>query len=65
MAAIINTDLPVSNGALTRGAPMDSIPAVTQPAFGQDWSSTLWTLEPDEPVVGVVKGRAYPVAVFN
>ncbi|ERH11674.1 MAG: protein of unknown function (DUF3179), partial [halophilic archaeon J07HB67] len=35
---VAGVDLPVPEGLLGRGAPEDAIPAITQPAFGNDWS---------------------------
>lgn len=37
-------DLPVARDALVRGAPKNSIPAITDPAFGDDWSGLEFTV---------------------
>lgn len=60
-------DLPVSRSELVRGAPRDAIPAITDPAFGEDWSgieiesrnsfgdsyTSEPRLNPDDRVIGV------------
>ena len=63
-------DLPVPESALVRGTPRDAIPAITEPAFGPDWSDVSLEartvdfgvrrieprLAPFDRVVGVVEG---------
>jgi len=61
-------DLPVPESDLRRGAQKDAIPAVTEPAFGSDWSGVDATLDDDERVIGVERdgrARAYPLAIMN
>jgi hypothetical protein len=63
-----DVELPVSRSKLDRGAPEDAIPAITDPAFGADWSEFAVELAPDERVIGVERGgeaRAYPLAILN
>lgn len=38
VTSVAGTDLPLSEDALTRGAPKDLIPAIVDPAFGRDWA---------------------------
>jgi hypothetical protein len=48
--------------------PQDGIPAITDPAFADDWSDADATLEDDERVVGVARGgeaRAYPLGILD
>lgn len=62
-------DLPVQREALHRSVPKDEIPAITGPAFGDDWASTQTTsLAPHDRVIGIEFGeeaRAYPLRVLN
>jgi len=61
-------DLPVPESELRRGAQKDAIPAITDPAFGPDWSGVDPTLDDDERVIGVERdgrARAYPLAIMN
>lgn len=65
-----NVDLPVPKSDLVRGAPKDAIPAITDPAFGGDWSGveievrndfggkhqTKPRLRPEDRVIGVARG---------
>jgi len=66
---LTDVDLPLERGPdLKRGAPKDAIPAVTDPAFGEDWSGFESTLTAGDRVVGVtVEGhaRAYPLGILN
>lgn len=39
-----SVSLPVSEDELQRGAPKDSIPAITDPVFGEDWEGVTVTL---------------------
>jgi hypothetical protein len=67
-ATLRDVELPLSKSDLSRGAPKDAIPAITDPVFAEDWSDVGATLEGAERVVGVeVEGnaRAYPLAVLN
>jgi hypothetical protein len=68
VASLRNPDLPLADSDLDRGAPKDAIPAITDPAFGPDWSGVSPSLADDERVIGVeVDGfaRAYPLAILN
>jgi hypothetical protein len=68
LGAIMNADLPVSDQDLTVGAAKDGIPAITNPAFGPDWSETEWSLDDRDRVIGVTtddEARAYPLAILN
>ena len=64
-------ELPVPEGELRRGAPRDAIPAITAPAFADDWTGfdeVDATLDDGDEVVGVELdgvARAYPLAVLN
>lgn len=69
-----NVDLPVPEDELVSGASRDSIPAITDPAFGPDWDALDAELDDppvlaeSEQVVGVEVGdvvRAYPLAVLD
>jgi hypothetical protein len=71
--------LPVDTSEIRQALPKDGIPAITDPAFGADWSD--WssvaaehrpadppTLPDDAPVIGVERdgaARAYPLRVLN
>ncbi len=73
--------LPVPEEELDRAAPRDAIPAITEPAFGDDWSgvsyeieheSGAYTHEPrlefEDEVLGVVRdgrARAYPLRMLD
>lgn len=79
VAEIGGVELPVSTGEMRTPLPEDAIPAITDPAFGDDWRD--WSAVPPEhrpdtppalgdtaPVVGAARGgeaRAYPLAVLN
>jgi len=68
IGTLTDADLPLADSDLQRGAPKDSIPAITDPVFGADWSAVKWTLAADDQVIGVaVAGvaRAYPLPVLN
>jgi hypothetical protein len=61
-------DLPIPESELARGAPKDTIPAITEPVFDTDWSSDDEDLPDESLVVGVVRdgvARAYPLKVLN
>ncbi|MEF8808337.1 DUF3179 domain-containing protein [Natronomonas sp.] len=74
-------ELPVPEDELQRGAAKDAIPAITDPAFGEDWSGITVTartqfgeeeIEPrlndDDTVIGVTRdgeARAYPLRILN
>jgi len=71
-----DVSLPVALSEFRSPLPADAIPAVTEPAFGEDWSEVpvvdrfeeRLRLRPDSPVVGVERAgqaRAYPLAVLN
>jgi hypothetical protein len=75
------TELPVPDSALQRGAPKDAIPAITDPEFAADWSDVVersqqyasplpegLALSDDDAVIGVERdgrARAYPLRVLN
>lgn len=73
------TDLPVSESALRRAADRDGIPAITDPAFGNDWSGVSYEvgggdryaprLDPEDLVVGIAtadgRARAYPLKLLR
>ena len=64
----LDRSLPVARDELQRGAPKDAIPAITDPAFGEDWGTTDFSLDDDADVIGVARNgeaRAYPLAVLN
>jgi hypothetical protein len=61
-------ELPVPKGDLVRGAPKNGIPAITEPAFGSDWSDTDFALSDDDEVIGLTRdgtARAYPIRVLD
>lgn len=61
-------DLPVPKSELSRGAPKDAIPAITDPAFGTDWTDEDATLSDEADVIGVERdgtARAYPLAILD
>lgn len=71
-------ELPVSRGELRAAVPRDRIPAIVDPAFGEDWSglsvpeSSAYDggplLPDDSPVVGLKRdgeARAYPLRVLD
>jgi hypothetical protein len=65
-----NASLPVPESDLRRGAARDGIPAIVDPAFGDDWSDVDVgaTLGDGTRVVGVERGRearAYPLVVLR
>ncbi|EMA52232.1 DUF3179 domain-containing protein [Halococcus salifodinae] len=63
-----DVELPVPRSELDRGAAEDAIPAITDPAFGTDWSEFAVELDPNERVIGVKRdgeARAYPLAILN
>lgn len=63
-----DVELPLPRSELDRGAPEDAIPAITDPAFGADWSEFAAELDPNERVIGVERAgaaRAYPLAILN
>jgi hypothetical protein len=76
-----DVELPVPESELQRGAAKDAIPAITDPAFGEDWSGITVTartqfgeeeIEPrlndDNHVIGVTRAgeaRAYPLRILN
>jgi hypothetical protein len=67
-ATLRDVELPLAKSDLSRGAPEDAIPAITDPVFAPDWSDVGATLEGAERVVGVEVedvARAYPLAVLN
>lgn len=69
MTSVAGTELPVSKDALVGIASAGSIPAITEPAFGDDWQQhDLRPLDPDTRVIGVERAgeaRAYPLLVLN
>lgn len=74
LSAYRNVSLPVPDSDLVRATARDAIPAITEPAFGSDWSDLPGeTFEPPtltdaDTVVGVDVGgvaRAYPLAVLT
>ncbi|PSQ17263.1 hypothetical protein BRD00_08095 [Halobacteriales archaeon QS_8_69_26] len=63
-----DVDLPVPEDDLHRGAGKNDIPAITKPAFGEDWSTVDGELAPENEVIGVERGgeaRAYPLRILN
>ncbi len=71
-----DVSLPVPVSEFRSPLPADAIPAITGPAFGDDWSEVPVVdrfeerprLRPESPVVGVKRAgeaRAYPLAVLN
>jgi hypothetical protein len=75
---LADVDLPLPRSALTFATGKDIIPAITDPAFGEDWSGVSIPdhageagaprLEPSDEVIGVVRegdARAYPLLVLN
>ncbi len=67
-----DVDLPVTEEDLTRGAPTDAIPAITEPAFAADWSDAGrnggLSLADDDRVIGVTRdgsARAYPIRILD
>ncbi|WP_247009205.1 DUF3179 domain-containing protein [Halorientalis litorea] len=65
---VLDRSLPIARDELQRGAPKDAIPAITDPAFGDDWQTTDFSLDDDAEVLGVTRNgeaRAYPLAVLN
>jgi catechol 2,3-dioxygenase-like lactoylglutathione lyase family enzyme len=73
-----STATPVPDSELTRAAPRDGIPAITDPAFGADWrdievefgGGTVYRprLAASDLVIGVADestARAYPLKVLN
>lgn len=74
-------ELPVPESRLERGASKDRIPAITNPAFADDWSgleirarlTVGWKqisprLKPDDRVIGIERdgdARAYPLRILN
>lgn len=74
LSAYRNVSLPVPESDLVRATARDAIPAITEPAFGPDWSDLPGetfeppTLTDSDTVVGVDVGgvaRAYPLAVLT
>jgi len=67
-SALRDPDLPLDESALDRGAPKDAIPAITDPAFGSDWSDFDASLDDSSQIIGVEmdgEARAYPFAILN
>lgn len=62
-------DAYVPRSELQRGARKDAIPAITAPAFGEDWSDAdAAPLQETNDVIGVVRdgeARAYPLRILN
>jgi hypothetical protein len=74
-------EVPVSESSLQRGAGKDAIPAIVDPAFGEDWAGVSYEvqrnvgsytaaprLSDDDLVVGVARAgdaRAYPLKILN
>jgi hypothetical protein len=59
---------PIERSELNRGARKDAIPAITEPAFGSDWSDTEFELNDDDEVIGVARdgqARAYPLRILD
>lgn len=59
----------VARSELQRGARKDAIPAITEPAFGPDWSAVdAAPLQDTNEVIGIVRNgeaRAYPLRILN
>ncbi len=67
-AQLEDVELPVDRSKLDRGARKDAIPAITDPAFGADWSDADASLDDDQRVIGVVRdgtARAYPLTILS
>ncbi len=67
-AQLEDVELPVPREELSRGARKDAIPAITEPAFGEDWSEFTASLDDDQRVIGVVRdgeARAYPLTILS
>lgn len=69
--ARVDGSLPVSTGEFARSTAPDAIPAITDPAFGDDWRDLdhvgTWLIDND-PIIGVDRSgtqRAYPLRVLN
>ncbi len=65
---LVDVDLPLDETDLHRATSTDDIPAVTEPAVAEDWSSVGPTLSEDDRVIGVTTedaARAYPLGVLN
>lgn len=73
-----DVELPLAESELSRGAPKDGIPAITEPSFAPDWSelpsrdagrgSIAPRLGAEDRVVGVTRNgeaRAYPLRILN
>ncbi|MEF8841073.1 MAG: DUF3179 domain-containing (seleno)protein [Haloarculaceae archaeon] len=63
-----DVELPVPESELARGAPKDTIAAITEPAFGPDWSGIEEHLSDGSLVIGVERdgaARAYPLKLLN
>jgi hypothetical protein len=74
-----DVELPVNGSEIETRLPRDAIPAITDPAFGEDWSDwsavpeehrpeTFPTLDDAAPVVGVERDgevRAYPLRILD
>ena len=63
-----DVELPVPESELARGAGKDTIAAITEPAFGPDWSGIEEHLSDGSLVIGVERdgaARAYPLKVLN
>lgn len=62
-------DAYVPRSELQRGARKDAIPAITDPAFGDDWADVdAAALQDTNDVIGVVRdgeARAYPLRILN
>ncbi len=72
-ASVDGTELPVSLSEMRQPLPRDYIPAVVDPAFGDDWSGLDAdgrdpTLPADVPILGVERdgrARAYPLRILD
>jgi hypothetical protein len=67
-SALRDPDLPLDDSDLSRGAPKDAIPAITDPVFGSDWSGFDASLDDSSQVIGIERdgeARAYPFGIMN
>lgn len=67
-AAAAEIELPVPESEIDRVLGKDGIPAITDPAFAEDWSSTEYELQGTNRVIGVKRdgeARAYPMRILN
>lgn len=73
-SSLARAELPIPRSGMQQTLPQDSIAAITDPTFGDDWAAvsmpdgTTIDLDPAEPVIGVERdgrARAYPLRVLR